>query len=1435
MEDRHLAGQLAPVDPRGRPECKQEPHKDHVKLVTWNQTALLMHKLTGEVVVLAGTGACLDFDAAGFGYVTYANGDQSWVKSLLQYHVFTVTDGVQQRQCVFQMNDTGVRNEWLDDFVQQRKLLQTDLPSQRQEPVSILQTIPKLGNPRYFWRLVTLTKQTRQQLMLKLRSQWIPAFKSRFGLETTAGHVLWPPGCKVTKEHENLWAAHDVFVSTVFVVFLLCHTAFFRQGAEESMSLMENLLQPLLPEKARLRIGGEANLAVRLREGNVELSEVTSRTAFKARMNSSQPLPMKFRQKQSVWKVVVGLWRRSGVSWVVADLLSSLAAEVELGVASRNFPTDPSAAAVLNTDHADTRDPAVLLARTRAALEKARAARGEKKKKMKMTSSDKISLRVAAVKCRSLIRSRQRRQERFQYLQTCRRSFQNCRALHLSFDGSRVGGRKRVFYALLDAHSGLSAWAPPLALKDSQYRAATDVPEADEQARLDKLTIQFLASHRARDQKVAREDLAPVVKKKQRLPSLEQLVGLEQTLETMLANRPSLLCFKGANPEAMAALEEPVLCITADAGPDVQSSLQYLLNHVRLNLIHHWDPRHRLAREQANGASRSKMVSVLTLAELLINFGRGPWAGYKWYRRLQEELVDYAATLDAAPELEREGGGMLFKTMAAEIARQQDLREEDLTPAKLRELLRDSNFMKRHGPSSTNRWNSFHVGWAQRRPELGLLKLVTVSYGLKAGYLKPATNKAAAAAQQQFAAGRESNAEDQPETLKGETKASLFQKCTNKMHVATEILLQPQYTSRINAWFQLTLPMSQELERVRTMLQGRQGTLEHLLSEGRGAGFSVVTQILQAVQDPQTFDDIGVWHGGRLGSLHAVRLRLEDPEVRLQDQSCQFVFEVALSLVQAKMEHVVVQVFNWPDCLVMFLGTEAEQNRALVDLHVAREAHNFAKANTLKSKWLRVFGNRSPLNCRVMENVLCHLDKHQWTITKRLQQFVQECFSGLGGTWNEEAFGRARQLEDRENKSHEMAGVEAWQCCSFSNTLHSFGFEEVKTDATTCASEKLLPASVFHLLKREAPEALKRITQNATWPSLTQQSISTTACELVLLQDALKSNKVSQLSDTWRSSFLVKGLVVQHDSFEPSKMYLSLGSCHTSASVILLQLESSGNAGLDLCPIHRDSIKIAQVFKFEGWYVVPAQMVSPLHHQLVSGSTQQRIPFLLKTGEKVPLLKHVASEGYYNLDEKRLTLLLKEEFGEAPAAEAQLGEMLQMSIQKGLKINAAQAADVMEGGLKHRLSHTDDEEFVEMLNMEHFQDLLSAETAKDVANAINAAKASQQVVMSITASIRGARGQPKKQMKELKRKPVSFQPRGDYHVEQVSRWAPPRCRVYKDMFNGCWRCYDRFGSSVSRSWGASGGEGVAIKKMLSKSWEKYVALNPGEHCPWDFK
>ncbi|CAE7271244.1 mug158 [Symbiodinium sp. CCMP2592] len=1400
-----MTAEPAPNDPNALAACKQEPHEGHLKIIaTWNDITILEHQMTKETLLLRGE-VTLKFNAAGFAFVRVA-GESTWLSKLLKYHLFrrassegdTSEGSSETEPFVITRTETGTQSQWLKSFLLGRRLLQTDLSTalQTEKPVSILQA---RGPCRHFWRLTSFIRKPRQTIMGKLRRFWLPAFVSELQLESGRGHVLWPPHCKETGQGETEDTAHDLFVSTLFLCFLL-HMLYVY--SDETTTLLPLFLQRLLPEKWRVRVASEAASLV-IRHGNVTLSELTERTCYKERMRGSKKtVPMKSRKTQPVHEVLKQLWRTKALRWLRADVLKGLSGAVDAGVLASDFGEDPCQDSIFDSsDKPDMRDPAVRMARVRAA----RVVRGPAD--AKLSARAKTNLKVQKVRARSMVKARQRVRERFQYWMSCRRVLGSAKTLHIAFDASRVGGKKRSYYAILDSHTGLAAWGPPLILRDSGYRAVTSEPTPEEQGRLDSKTRGYLLSLRARDNALSSEAAAPVVEKKQRLPSFEQVVALEQTLQSMCPSAASLLEFTAPDPEGR--LEMPVLCFNADAGPDVMSCLQFLQNHVRVRMIHFWDPRHRLARELENAVSHAKLKGALSLGELVINFSRGPWSSHKWFRRLQEEMVDFAATLSAAPPDVRERGGFLFQHLREEIALQAGLHVEEVTPEKCKDLLQHSGFLRKRGPSNMSRWDAFAVGWSERKSELGLLKLLCLSYGLKAGYLQPATNAAANRATEEWA-GQVLSEGDGDNTLGSDAKQRLFQKCVNKLHVVTNILLQKDTCDKLNCWFHLSWPISQELHRLRTTLKrGRDGCEQHLLEEARGSSLEVLTTIFETAVCPDVREDLAIWHGARLGAGMIGRMTVEDPIVKFQNKTCQMVLETALELAHVKMQYASVTMFSWPSQLVLLaFGTEEEQNVTLVNLYLSEQAHARAMANSEKLKWLRVFAKRSPMGSRLMRDVVANLHSSEWRITKRLLNWLQPLFRGLGATWNEEAFGDARELEGKENKGHELSSTEAWECCSYSRTLTSFGFREIQTEPTE--AEGNIPESLFRLEKNKVPEKLKAITAPMKWTSLSQIGLCAVACELAVLKDAMDQDRVAQLSDSWRSGMLRRGTVVGHTSFPESDRYLSMGAWPSHSGALLLPLKTcQGGFNLDL-PLTKDKLKFVQVFRLSDWFALPTTVKSPLHHAIRNGGTPTTAPLLTVTGEaRKPILQYCAEHAFFDMDETRLSFILKEECGmgdlDFSNAETALGEMLSTAVQKTLSVSEDQAADIMERSLKYR--QADDADLNEILQSPEFQELLTAETDKQIKEVLSESKTKHRKAM--------------------------FESKQLYSEEHVNGWLPPQHTSRRDEFNKCWRAEDRNGVSTSRSWGDQG-DGYALHRMLTAAWEKYLFLHPAETCPWDF-
>lgn len=94
-----------------------------------------------------------------------------------------------------------------------------------------------------------------------------------------------------------------------------------------------------------------------------------------------------------------------------------------------------------------------------------KAKQAERQPGMSKEARSKARARVASL--REMVTRRDKQRERSLYFQECQDQFRNARQLSVSFDASRVGGRKLTSFAVVNLQSGVSAWAP------SQARAAT--------------------------------------------------------------------------------------------------------------------------------------------------------------------------------------------------------------------------------------------------------------------------------------------------------------------------------------------------------------------------------------------------------------------------------------------------------------------------------------------------------------------------------------------------------------------------------------------------------------------------------------------------------------------------------------------------------------------------------------------------------------------------------------------------------------------------------------------------------------------------------------------------------------------------------------------------------------------------------------------------
>ena len=68
------------------------------------------------------------------------------------------------------------------------------------------------------------------------------------------------------------------------------------------------------------------------------------------------------------------------------------------------------------------------------------------------------------------------------------------------------------------------------------------------------------------------------------------------------------------------------------------------------------------------------------------------------------------------------------------VARDMGINEASLSMNEVLDKMRQARFLQARGPFNLSQWDTFHQGWAERKPEISLLCLLLVSFGVKMGF-----------------------------------------------------------------------------------------------------------------------------------------------------------------------------------------------------------------------------------------------------------------------------------------------------------------------------------------------------------------------------------------------------------------------------------------------------------------------------------------------------------------------------------------------------------------------------------------------------------------------------------------------------------------------------------------------------------------------------
>ena len=275
-----------------------------------------------------------------------------------------------------------------------------------------------------------------------------------------------------------------------------------------------------------------------------------------------------------------------------------------------------------------------------------------------------------------------------------------------------------------------------------------------------------------------------------RASAYECLLQLEHVLES--CNLKGLAHFIPTEAQdSSSLLNLPTLITHSDSGSDIFAAWCFSQWKLGARQWHFGDPRHANQRVLENAAKLAGVSGSLGLFNNILTLNEGPWQEHKWWGTIREEAWNYLwMSRNAGAEKDAVVANPLVRRLLPQIIREagwSNLLEKDVIRL-VHERLQEASFLKRKGSSgSDTRWDEFHSQFRERKAELSLLYLLLLSYGVQCGYLQTKDMES-----ENVNLSVEALPAEEGQSIKTarQKQDDLYNRCRNKLHVATVILAQ---------------------------------------------------------------------------------------------------------------------------------------------------------------------------------------------------------------------------------------------------------------------------------------------------------------------------------------------------------------------------------------------------------------------------------------------------------------------------------------------------------------------------------------------------------------------------------------------------------------------------------------------------------------------
>ena len=486
--------------------------------------------------------------------------------------------------------------------------------------------------------------------------------------------------------------------------------------------------------------------------------------------------------------------------------------------------------------------------------------------------------------------------------------------------------------------------------------------------------------------------------------------------------------------------------------------MYFTLYELQLNLVHFFDPFHRLWNDVQLSIKRSGMWVSVLMTTIAHNCAYGPWDGSKWWRAIIEAGASYFN--------HTESDDALFLAMLPRILVDRGI-VDDLheNVEEVWNDLKSSELLRVRGPrTATCRWFNWNQAQHFWDSQWHSRLLVLLYCGIEDDWLDADALASSIGGDEVTVSRSEGGGGTSVAANKAEQN-KLRDRCKNTLHLATKIHANDAYITKARMILYTIRPLHEYYSDLAHRLRSREAGLHFAIKSASGSEVLPMCAAILGIYDDQLkLAQMGFIINDLVTDAQYKTTSLTDAVVMHQDSKAHDLGDFIVNLIHQRTWSMAHSTHCYPGFFAVLLD-DSKRDAALSKMKLHWEAWQAAQDNQL-SMYKKMAG-RSCFKLTFVNFIFRHLASADFaSVPDDVKTLLTRVFSGFSSTkLVEDCFQRIRDREsDRSDKT--MSNAAMWmQPVSKKLLSESYKYREVQVnntaDETSGATKCALPEGLF--------------------------------------------------------------------------------------------------------------------------------------------------------------------------------------------------------------------------------------------------------------------------------------------------------------------------------------------------------------------------------------